>query len=354
MKKGDSKKRNTPQPMEFIRALGIAFAALYLGIIISFFAKDQIYKKTGTPPLFADLLVVTLIAFVILFLFSLIVRLFLKDSHRNLSGQFLVAMDRIAQGDFSVRVGKDIPGRHPMAELAERFNTMAIGLDKVEQLRKDFVSNVSHEIQSPLTSIRGFAQALRKEGLTLEDHAHYLDVIEEESMRLSKLGDSLIKLAALESEQVQLTPQKYRLDEQLRKAILACEPQWSSKKLDLSADLAELSITADPELLGQVWANLLHNSIKFTPEGGSLHIALKQTGAEIEVNFTDTGIGIAADDQPRIFERFFKADKARRSSEGGSGLGLSIVKKIIDLHEGTIQVSSQIGQGTSITVRLKA
>jgi signal transduction histidine kinase len=329
------------------------FSMLFSAISVAYFVKRRIFESLGLPPLFFDLLVQAAIAFLIMVIIFGTLRFTIGErQRRDLTRPFLDAMDRIARGDYSVRLADDLPGMHPMAELIRRFNTMVGDLDKVEQLRRDFVSNVSHEIQSPLTSIRGFAQALRKEDLPKEDRSHYLDVIEEESMRLSKLGDNLVRLAALESEQLKLSPREFKLDAQLRQVILAAEPQWTAKKLEMDVDLGECSVTADPELLGQVWTNLLHNGVKFTPAGGALCVALARVGAAVEVSFTDNGIGIGEDDQARIFERFYKADKSRRWSEEGSGLGLSIVKRIVDLHGGTIQVSSQLGQGTRVTVRL--
>ena len=348
-------KSAQPTKLRIAAAFTFGFTLLYAAVCASFFIKRRIFESLGVPPLYLDLLIQAFVAFLLIVAMALIFRITLGERvRRDTTRPFLDAMDRIARGDYSVRLDDSLPGHHPMAGLIDRFNVMAGDLDKVEQLRKDFVSNVSHEIQSPLTSIRGFAQALRKVDLSPGERAHYLDIVEEESMRLSKLGDNLVKLAALESEQVRPSPSNYRLAAQLRKVALAAEPQWSAKGLDLDLDLAEVGITADPELLDQVWTNLLHNSVKFTPKGGKVRIALERSGTGIEVSFTDTGIGIGAEDRERIFERFFKADKARRWSGGGSGLGLSIVKRIVDLHGGKIRVESQVGQGTRIIVFLAA
>ncbi|WP_025699328.1 sensor histidine kinase, partial [Paenibacillus durus] len=215
-----------------------------------------------------------------------------------------------------------------------------------------FISNVSHEIQSPLTSIRGFARALRREDLSRETREHYLDIIEAESARLSGLSDSLLKLSVLESGSFPLEAKPYRLDKQLRNILLACEPQWMGKGIEVEAELAEVTVTGAEDLLSQVWNNLLHNSIKFTPPGGKVMITARLIGTEAEVVVSDTGAGISKEDLPRIFERFYKADKARSAGAGGSGLGLSLVKKIVDLHLGEVRAESRLGEGTEIIVTL--
>lgn len=277
---------------------------------------------------------------------------------RNLLAPIIDAMERIAQGDFSVRVD-NVFDRHfqdsgAFTKLVDSVNTMAVELDQMERLRQEFISNVSHEIQSPLTSIRGFAQALQNDQLSPEEKHHYLSIIETESLRLSRITDDLLKLASLESDPVQFEPKPYRLDKQIRNLVLACEPQWRDKSLDLQVALAEIDVTADEDLLSQVWINLIHNSIKFTPPGGRVSIDLQRVGNMVRFSIADTGIGIAEPDQARIFERFFKADKSRTHSNGGSGLGLAITKKIVDLHRGTISVESKTGAGTRFIVCLPA
>jgi signal transduction histidine kinase len=229
---------------------------------------------------------------------------------------------------------------------------MACELSQIETMRQEFVSNVSHEIQSPLTSIRGFAQALKNNDLSSEERQHYLTIIEAESMRLSRLSDNLLKLASLDAAQVKFETKTYRLDKQIRNLLLACEPQWLDKELDLNVFLQEVTITGDEDLLSQVWLNLIHNGIKFTRPGGKLCLNLNCAGDSIEFKITDTGIGISEEDQTHIFERFYKADKSRTGLNGGSGLGLSITKKIVELHKGTIAVESYLGRGTTFLVSL--
>lgn len=287
-------------------------------------------------------------------------RLFRKritNGESRIYGPIIDALQRIAKGDFSVRVdsGFDEQDRSSglLGKLVNSVNEMAVELNQMESLRQEFISNVSHEIQSPLTSIRGFAQALQNDQLSAEERHHYLTIIEAESTRLSRLSDNLLKLAALEAEEVKFDPQPFRLDKQIRNLILACEPQWAAKTIEMDASLDPVEITADEDLLSQVWMNLIHNSIKFTPERGKIGVELHQQDGKIRFYITDTGPGIPAEDQSRIFERFYKADRSRtHASNGGSGLGLAIAQKIVEMHYGTITVESKPGAGTTFTVTL--
>jgi two-component system, OmpR family, phosphate regulon sensor histidine kinase PhoR len=270
----------------------------------------------------------------------------------NMFSPIIDALERISRGDFSVRVTNTFEDNEMVGKLASSVNKMALELDQMENLRQEFISNVSHEIQSPLTSIRGFAQALKNDNLTPQERHHYLGIIEEESTRLSRITEDLLRLASLDSEHLQFKPKQYRLDRQIRNLILACEPQWREKSIEMEVSLQEVTITADEDLLSQVWTNLLHNSIKFTPDHGSIQVVLEHSPDQAIFKISDTGVGIANEEQERIFERFYKADPSRTRSKEGSGLGLSIAKKIVELHRGTIEVESKVGTGTSFIVCL--
>lgn len=273
----------------------------------------------------------------------------------GLFGSIVDALGRIAQGDYSVRL--DNPrmnggGGKPVGMLVQSVNTLAQELNAMETMRQEFISNVSHEIQSPLTSIRGFAHALHDDNLDAADRAHYLNIIETESTRLSKLTENLLALASLDSESYTLDPKPYRLDVQLRDIVLACEPQWQAKQIEMNLASEPVTLAGDQDLLNQVWLNLIHNSIKFTPARGKICMALHTRDNAIEFCITDTGSGIAPADQARIFERFYKADASRERARGGSGLGLAIAKKIVEMHHGTIAVQSALGAGSTFTVSL--
>lgn len=293
-----------------------------------------------------------ILSFVLLMWVMVKIRQFaFKHSHpKNPHSQIIDALSEVARGNFNIILHEDDRGPHN--EMAEAFNKMARELGDIEIMRQDFISNVSHEFQSPLTSIGGFAALLKDDTLPAAERSRYAGIIEMETRRLSSLSDNLLKLSSLDSEKKPLNRQNFRLDKQLQQAALTSEPQWSTKGINLEADLERCEYNGDIDLLSQVWVNLLHNAIKFTPEGGDIHMALAVSGHSAVVTISDNGIGIAPEDQLHIFERFYKADKSRDRALGGNGLGLSLVIKIVELHGGSVAVESEIGKGTRLTVTL--
>ncbi|WP_256757523.1 cell wall metabolism sensor histidine kinase WalK [Cohnella sp. WQ 127256] len=261
------------------------------------------------------------------------------------------AAERMAKGEFDIELkwGKR---KDELGQLAKSFNYMASQMKQLESMRQNFVSNVSHEIQSPLTSISGFSKALQQSDLSDEDRIRYLTIIQNESERLSRLSDNLLKLASLDSNRHPFEPHVFDLDEQLRKAIVNSEPLWSAKSLDWSLDLPRTKINADEDQLNQVWINLIGNCIKFTPPGGKISIRIVKQMDLIEVFIADTGIGIPPEDQGKVFERFYKSDQSHNKNQSGSGLGLAIVKKIVTRHRGTIVLNNNPGGGTLVTITL--
>ena len=323
-------------------------AALTVAHYLTFFLYTLLHLN---PPALLVQIINTFFGLFLTFLTIATFGRFFRDQRFHSFMPIFDAMERIAKGDFSIRLeSENMDG--VMTGLIDRVNKMALELGQMENMRQEFISNVSHEIQSPLTSIRGFAQALEDEKLTQEERRHYLNIIETESTRLSRLADDLLRLASLEADQVKFTPKVYRLDQQIRSLILTCEPQWRDKAIELDVALDELTITADEDLLSQVWLNLLHNGIKFTGQGGLIRVTLQSRGDQAEFRIADSGVGISPEDRMHIFERFYKADKSRTRSQEGSGLGLSIVKKIVDMHRGQIDVESEMGQGTTFIILL--
>jgi signal transduction histidine kinase len=269
---------------------------------------------------------------------------------KNVHDELTDTLAQIAQGNFNVLLDPGNVG--VFNDLANAINDMAKNLGTLETMRQDFITNVSHEIQSPLTSIGGFAELLQKDSLPDNERLKYAAIIEAESSRLSSLSENLLKLSTLDNNKVPLRKQDFRLDKQLEAIALTLEPQWSAKNLTLEADMQKLTICGDEELLSQAWMNLLHNAVKFTPEGGQITINLTSEEGSAVINISDTGIGIAQEDQIHIFERFYKVDKARDRSLGGNGLGLSLVKRIIELHDGKMTVDSEPGKGATFEVAL--
>lgn len=313
-----------------------------------------IYRFTGRPPELLAHVFSGLAALVILVsaigLITLLRERGRRGEHQNIHDIITDALEQISQGNFDVLLDAKESDIHH--DFAEAINDMAKNLGNLETMRQDFISNVSHEIQSPLTSISGFAALLQKNDLTAEQRQRYAKIIESESRRLSSLSDNLLKLSSLDNNKIPLSRKEFRLDKQLERTALTLEPQWSVKGLALEADLQKCTLLGDEDLLSQVWVNLLHNAIKFTPGGGQISIALVLEDETAVVKVSDTGVGIAPEDQIHVFERFYKADKARDRSLGGNGLGLSLVKKIVELHGGRVTVESGIGRGSAFTVTL--
>ncbi|KPN95419.1 cell wall metabolism sensor histidine kinase WalK [Lysinibacillus sp. ZYM-1] len=260
------------------------------------------------------------------------------------------ATKHIAGGDFNVELNIKQSGE--LGTLAKSFEYMAEELQQLEQMRRDFVSNVSHEMQSPLTSISGYALALKQVDVTDDEKSRYLDIIISEANRMSKMSDSLLKLSLLESKTQPMHLDTFNLDEQIRRVIVSIQPQWSSRNIDFELKLKAVRLMADYDQLNQVWTNLLTNSIKFSNDGDTIEISMQQDAHHVSVRVTDTGIGISLEDQKLVFERFFKADRSHSRKYEGSGMGLAIVKQIVSLHQGDILVESELGQGTTFIVTL--
>jgi len=345
------KPKHPPLWRQVIAALFVflaMFASVSIAHMLLVLAEDLSGMDIGD---YAGMLITFFCGIFIFGFVSWLLGRWLKPKQTDYFNTLIAAFRRMAKGDFSVSLERmrGFDGR--FAELSDSINQMASELQEMEKMRQEFVSNVSHEIQSPLTSIGGFARALQDDVLDAEERQNYLRIIETESKRLSKISDNLLKLTMLESDRHLLESKSYRLDRQLTKLILVCEPQWIAKKIQMEAELGKIMILADEDLMSQVWTNLLH-SIKFTPDGGKITVTLNQHGGEVECRITDNGIGIASDSLPHIFERFYKADRSRSRSNSGSGLGLSLVKKIVELHGGSVTVASEVNQGTCFSVKI--
>ncbi|HBF36006.1 MAG TPA: two-component sensor histidine kinase [Firmicutes bacterium] len=338
----------------FLLVISCAYAAAY-GL------TALIFRITGQPPGLVDHLLFGYVAMILMpvgrMLFTFILQRIpdggehLDFMHTKQLTNILDAMSKIAGGDFNTFVTPE-DGRNPYGEVAASVNKMAKELGSIEKLRQDFISDVSHEIQSPLTSINGYASLLKREGISTDEITHYATIIETESKRLSKLSDNLLRLSVLESESAPMEIKAFRLDKQLESILLMLEPQWAAKNITPDVSLPLIMMTGNEDLLSQVWINLLHNAIKFTPENGGIRVILTANKDNVVCTISDNGIGISPEDQMHIFERFYKVDKARDRSLGGNGLGLSLVKKIVELHQGKITVKSEKGQGAEFMVTL--
>ena len=262
---------------------------------------------------------------------------------------FIENSSRIVQGDFTVRCDEE-GAIAEVRQIAAGFNALVQELGQVETLRSDFIANVSHELKTPLAVIEGYAALLESGDLPEEERRRCTGEILSGARRLSRLVSSILRLSSLENQTLALERRRYRLDEQLRRCLLQLEPEWSQKGLYLEVDLPEVWCTGNEELLEQVWLNLYGNAVKFTPPGGCIGTRVRQRPDALEVEISDSGIGMSKEVQRRIFEKFYQADTSH--SGAGSGLGLALVRRILTLHGAEIRVESAPGSGSCFTVQL--
>jgi signal transduction histidine kinase len=216
-------------------------------------------------------------------------------------------------------------------------------------LRGDFINNFSHEFKTPIVSIAGFAKLLKRGNLTEEQRIAYLTSIEEESLRLSYMATNVLNLTKIENQTILTDVTSFNLSEQVRSAVLLLEAKWSEKNIDLQLDFDEYTIEGNEELLKQVWINLMDNAVKFSPRCGSVLLDIVKEGFTVKVTVSNTGPEIPEEKRDRIFSKFYQADESHATA--GNGIGLAIVKRVVDLHGGAVEVTCKDGM-TSFTVTL--
>ncbi|EET60619.1 ATPase/histidine kinase/DNA gyrase B/HSP90 domain protein [Marvinbryantia formatexigens DSM 14469] len=259
------------------------------------------------------------------------------------------AFDELSKGNFSVR----IPENHrieEMREMAEHFNLMVCDLSRIETLQNDFVVNVSHEFKTPISSIAGYATLLQNHSLSAEKRDHYIEKILDNSGKLSVLCSSILMLSRLENQETVMHKKPYRLDEQIRRCILLFEARWTQKNIEFDISLPRQLFCGNEQLMEQVWSNIIDNAIKHSPDNGVIRVSLAKTRTHLAVTIADQGAGIAPEVQRHIFEKFYQGDSSRKAD--GNGLGLALVKRIVDLCQGTVSVKSAPGSGAAFTVTL--
>ena len=284
----------------------------------------------------------TLLAAAALFLLGAAVVFFIaRQMSRPLAAMARAAAD-MAKGDFDARAPEE--GGKEIQELSQAFNQMAAQLSSLEQSRRDFVANVSHELRSPITSIQGFAQGMLDGTIPPEQHGQYLQVVVDETHRLSKLIASLLNLSRMENEETSLAYTDFDVNELARRVLISRVTQIDEKRLEIDVRFEREAcfVRADADQIQQVIINLLDNAIKFTPEGGTVTLSTLEAEGHIALRVKDTGVGILPQDAPHIFDRFYKADKAHTVGKG-TGLGLAICYRIMERHGQTIRLLS--GEG---------
>ena len=261
--------------------------------------------------------------------------------------------EKIMNGDFSVRIEEmHGSGMEGFNQIGESINMMAEELSSVETLRTDFIANVSHEMKTPLAVMQNYGTLLQTPDLSEEKRIEYAKVITDASRRLADMMTNILKLNRLENQQIYPNPTTFDLGEQLCESLLQYESTWERKNIEIETDIAEnVLVSADAELLSLVWNNLFSNAFKFTEDGGKVRLTLTADDKYATVKVTDTGCGMSADVGAHIFEKFYQGDTSHATQ--GNGLGLPLVKRVVDIMQGEIGVESRIGVGTTFTVKIR-
>ena len=268
--------------------------------------------------------------------------------------QILAAAEKIMQGDFSVRIEpvKEFAGETGFNQIIHCLNKMTAELAGTETLRTDFIANVSHELKTPLAVMGNYATMLQRPGIPEEEKNEYAKAISDSARRLALLITNILKLNKLENQQIFPQLDEYDLGEQLCESLLQFEEAWAHKNLNIETDIQEdVRIRSDAELLSLVWNNLISNAVKFTPEDGTIGVTLKTEGDLVVVSVSDTGCGIAPETGKHIFEKFYQGDTSHATQ--GNGLGLALVKRVVDIFGGEISIQSVYGQGSIFTVKFR-
>lgn len=303
------------------------------------FSKDNMYSIIN---------LIIIVAFIASIILGTIITGFVSKTILQPIRDLNRATSEVARGNFSVRV--EVPNDKEYSSLVNNFNKMTHELSSIETLRGDFISNVSHEFKTPLASIQGFAKLLQSDNLSKEDQKEYSQIIINETDRLTKLSTNILRLTKLENQTSVGKKTRFSLDEQIRNIILILEPEWSKKNIDLDINLEDIMYVGNSELMGQIWQNIINNAIKFTPENGTIKVDLFRSDTCIMVKISDNGPGISKEMQQKIFEKFYQADHSRATE--GNGLGLALVKRIVDLCKGKVSVENLYEGGVCFNVEL--
>ena len=348
--KDKSSKRMLKKKLSLLVILvAMIFAILFVSMVISGVVSYLLLYWNIIPlmPENMHIILIVYMALVSLFTGTILARFggerFLRQIY-----ELVNATKEVAAGNFNIRMGSG--STREIDIITKSFNEMVKELSTIETLRSDFISNISHEFKTPISSIRGFARGLKKDTLTDEQRNEYLDIIISESERLTRLSSNVLLLSRLESTEKVFEEAAYSLDEQIRRTVLLLEPQLQKKRIEVDVALETVLIIANEEMLSHLWINLLGNAIKFSPYGGTVKITLGTVGEEAVVTISDSGIGMNDNVKKRIFDKFYQEDQSRATE--GNGLGLSLVKRILELENGEIEVDSELGKGTCFTVSL--
>lgn len=329
----------------------IIFISFLISMLIVLFAT-AIMRWAGIDFRAFNTILILVFGFAVsLILGTLFAVLFFKRTV-NLADDLKMALKRISKGDYSVRLENTSDNKDGILyDVIENFNKMVEELDSVTILRNDFISNFSHEFKTPIVSIKGYAELIKNgKNLTEEQKQEYLQVIIDESRRLSNLASSTLLMSKLDSQTSLTETSVFSVNEQLKQCVLVLDNEFKAKNLEVKIKLGKMRVDASVDMLQQVWINLLTNAIKYTPENGIIRITSTELEKEYIVSISDNGMGMTEETLKHIFDKYYQGDNSHSTS--GNGLGLSIAKRIVELSGGKIEASSTEGKGTTFNVRL--
>lgn len=300
-----------------------------------FLIHDMIPSVIPNTPKYKSALIFMLIITMIV---GIVLAAFLTRNLLIYVNRIINRMNQLASGDYSARLsyGKPICLHPTVIEIMSSFNRMAEELEKTEMLRTDFINNFSHEFKTPIVSIAGFAKMLKKENLSEEQRKEYLDIIEEEAKRLADMATNVLKVTKIENQIILTDISKFNLSEQIRSSVLLLEEKWIRKNLEFDLEFGEYEIYANEELLKEVWINLLHNAVKFSPENEEISVQMEEKNEKYCITISNKGEEIAEENQKKLFQKFYQTDESHATE--GYGVGLAVVKRVVELHKGKVHV----------------
>lgn len=337
---------NGLQPKSYLAGVSIVIDGEPVGAAIV--AMPVTNLRPVIIEIFKSFLLAAILALALAFVFVYLMTYQMMKPLRSMSA----ATRSFAKGDFSYRV--NVKGSDEMAELAAAFNAMAQSLATIEASRRNFVANVSHELKTPMTTIGGFIDGILDGTIPPEKEAYYLKIVSDEVKRLSRLVKEMLNMSKIEAGEMKIKPTRFDISEKLFRILVSFEQTVNQRRIEIRGfeDLQGITIEADDDMIHQVIYNLIDNAVKFTDDGGYIHITAKTDGDFVVVSIKNSGEGISSEELGRIFERFYKVDKSRSKDVKSTGLGLYIVKNIIEMHGGTIKADSVKGEYSEFTFRL--
>jgi signal transduction histidine kinase len=351
MNRHNNLKAGMKKSLSVLSVIILAFLILAVLFTMQMFVLRHYIDYAAIP--LSRIIAIIIVWIIMAVFFSLITHSQLNRRFLKPIEQFAEATHKVANGDFSVYVPpRSRPDRLDYLDIMFKdFNKMVEELGSIETLKTEFFSNVSHEIKTPLSVIQNYAEMLKDENLPPEQRREYTVTILGASRRLSDLITNMLKLTKLEKQHIHNVPEPFDLCGQLCECALLFEEQWEKKGIEFIADIEDkATITFDASLLEIVWSNLLSNAVKFTEAGGTVTLAQTSTSDEVIVSVADTGCGMDDETARRIFDKFYQGDTSHATE--GNGLGLALVSRIVDLADGSITVKSELGKGSTFTVRL--